>query len=241
MTAVATDGALAVRGLEVRYHGALALGNVNLEIPRGARVGIVGRNGAGKSSLLRAIAGIVPCAKGTIEWDGADITRMRADRRVGKGIAMIPEGRRVFGGLSVANNLRVGSFVDGKHASERLEQVYRLFPILKERAQLPAAQLSGGEAQMLAIGEALMSGPRLLLLDEPSIGLAPIVVANVLATIRELSERGISVLLVEQSVRLASSFADELHVLDMGRMAKIKDRQGELDEEKLREAYLGGR
>jgi branched-chain amino acid transport system ATP-binding protein len=154
---------------------------------------------------------------------------------------MIPEGRRVFGGLSVANNLRVGSFVDGKHAPERLEQVHRMFPILKERAQLPAAQLSGGEAQMLAIGEALMSGPRLLLLDEPSIGLAPIVVATVLSTIRELSDRGISVLLVEQSVRLASSFADELYVLDMGRMSKIKEREGALDEDKLREAYFGGR
>jgi branched-chain amino acid transport system ATP-binding protein len=241
VNAVATEGALAVRGLEVRYHGALALGDVNLAIPRGARVGIVGRTGAGKSSLLRAIAGIVPCAKGTVEWDGADITRMRADRRVARGIAMIPEGRRVFGGLTVANNLRVGAFVDGKHFGERLEKVHRLFPILKERAHLPAAQLSGGEAQMLAIGEALMSGPRLLLLDEPSIGLAPIVVANVLGTIRELSEQGISVLLVEQSVRLASSFADELYVLDMGRMSKIKDREGELDEERLRAAYLGGR
>src|ERR1700687_3631038 len=120
MSAAATEGALAVRGLEVRYHGALALGNINLEIPRGARVGIVGRNGAGKSSLLRAIAGIVPCAKGTIEWDGADITRMRADRRVAKGIAMIPEGRRVFGGLSVANNLRVGGFVGGEQGTDRL-------------------------------------------------------------------------------------------------------------------------
>ena len=240
MITVASDAALAVHGLEVRYHGALAVAECHLAIPRGARVGIVGRNGAGKSSLLRAIAGVVPIAKGTIEWDGADITKMRADQRVQRGIAMIPEGRRIFGGLTVANNLRVGSFVDGKHAAERLDDVHRLFPILKERAHLPAAQLSGGEAQMLAIGQALMSGPRLLLLDEPSIGLAPIVVANVLNTIRELSERGISVLLVEQSVRLASSFADELHVLDMGRMSKIKDRDGEMDEERLQAAYLGG-
>lgn len=240
MSAVATDAALSVRGLEVRYHGALAITGINLSIPRGARVAIVGRNGAGKSSLLRALAGIVPCAKGSIEWDGGDITRMRADQRVQRGIAMIPEGRRVFGGLTVANNLRVGGFTAPKQAGERLQEVHRLFPILKERAHLPAAQLSGGEAQMLAIGQALMSGPRLLLLDEPSIGLAPIVVANVLATIRELSDRGISVLLVEQSVRLASSFADELHVLDMGRMSKIKDRDGEIDEDTLQAAYLGG-
>ena len=240
MSAIATEAALKVDGLEVRYHGALALADIHLWIPRGARVGIVGRNGAGKSSLLRAIAGIVPAAKGSIEWDGTDITRVRADQRVRRGIAMIPEGRRVFPGLTVANNLRVGSFVDGKHAAERLQDVHRLFPILKERAHLPAAQLSGGEAQMLAIGQALMSGPRLLLLDEPSIGLAPIVVASVLATIRGLSDRGFSVLLVEQSVRLAASFADELHVLNMGRLSKIKDRGGEIDEEALQAAYIGG-
>lgn len=240
MNAIAADAALSVTGLEVRYHGALALSGVDLTIPRGARIGIVGRNGAGKSSLLRAIAGIVPVTQGTVQWDGADITRLSADRRVQRGIAMIPEGRRVFGGLSVHNNLRVGGFVDSKHAGERLQDVHRLFPILKERSHLPAAQLSGGEAQMLAIGEALMSGPRLLLLDEPSIGLAPIVVANVLSTIRELSERGISVLLVEQSVRLASSFADELHVLDMGSMTKIKEAGGPIDEATLQAAYLGG-
>ena len=220
MSAVATEGALAVRGLEVRYHGALALGDINLAIPRGARVGIVGRNGAGKSSLLRAIAGIVPCASGTIEWDGVDITRLRADRRVRQGIAMIPEGRRVFGGLSVANNLRVGGFVDGKHVGERLNQVHRLFPILKERAQLPAGQLSGGEAQMLAIGEALMSGPRLLLLDEPTEGVW-------IGVIEEITERlvllakEIAVVIVEQHLDLALEVASHAYVLDRGRVALV--------------------
>jgi branched-chain amino acid transport system ATP-binding protein len=230
---------LRVQGLEVRYHGAVAVSGVDLDVGAGGRIGIVGRNGAGKSSLLRAIAGVVRPSAGTITWEGRDITRMSADRRVGSGIAMIPEGRRVFGSMSVANNLRVGGFINHREAGKVRDEVYDLFPILRERQSQPATQLSGGEAQMLAIGLALMSRPRLLLLDEPSIGLAPRVVSSLLATIRDLSSRGIAVVLVEQSVHLASSFAKEINALDRGRLTNVTRTDGQIDEARLKAAYLG--
>lgn len=229
---------LEIRGLEVRYHGALALHGIDLDVPAGTRVGVVGRNGAGKSTLLRAIAGAVLPSAGAVAWEGRDITRLRADERCRLGIAMVPEGRRVFAGLSVANNLRVGGFTAGRAAAARQEEVFALFPVLRDRARQAAGQLSGGEAQMLAIAQAMMAGPRLLLLDEPSIGLAPIVVASLLRTIRAVSERGITVLLVEQSVRLAASFADTLYALGGGRLVRVGERE-HIDEETLRAAYLG--
>jgi len=229
---------LSVRGLEVRYHDAVAVSGIDLDVDNGGRLGIVGRNGAGKSSLLRAIAGVVRASAGTIMWNGLDITRFSADRRVRSGIAMIPEGRRVFGSLSVANNLRVGGFVNHREATKAREQVYELFPILRERQSQPATQLSGGEAQMLAIGLALMSKPKLLLLDEPSIGLAPRVVTSLLATIRELSSRGIAVVLVEQSVHLAAAFASEIDALDRGRLTRVTQADGKIDEVRLRNCLL---
>jgi branched-chain amino acid transport system ATP-binding protein len=232
-----SDG-LVVRSLEVRYHGALALQGIDLDVPAGARVGVVGRNGAGKSTLLRAIAGAVAPSAGSVHWDGRDLRGLGADGRCRAGIAMVPEGRRVFAGLSVANNLRVGGFTAGHALASRMQEVFELFPILRDRQSQSAGQLSGGEAQMLAIGQAMMAGPRLLLLDEPSIGLAPIVVRDVLKTIRAVSERGITVLLVEQSVRLAASFADTLYALGGGRLVKVGERH-EIDEEALRAAYLG--
>ena len=173
--------------------------------------------------------------------DGVEITKRPAHERVKRGITLVPEGRRVFPSLSVENNLRVGSFSSPKGFRERSAEVYELFPVLGERKKQAAAALSGGEAQMLAIGQALMSGPKIVLLDEPSLGLAPIVVSSVLDTMSKLSARGISVLLVEQSVRLAQRFADELYVIDGGHMQLVRKEGQELDEKALQVAYLGGR
>jgi branched-chain amino acid transport system ATP-binding protein len=232
---------LSLRNVAVRYGDALALEDASLDLAPGACVGIVGRNGAGKSSLLKAIAGVVKVARGEIVWDGESLTRRSAHARVKRGISLVPEGRRIFPGLSVENNLRVGGFSSPRGLTERRDQVYELFPVLAERRLQSGSQLSGGEAQMLAIGQALMAGPRLVLLDEPSLGLAPIVVSSVLDTMRQLSDRGIAVLLVEQSVRLAQQFAEELYVIDGGRMQLVRGRGQALDEEALQAAYLGGR
>jgi branched-chain amino acid transport system ATP-binding protein len=234
------DGLL-IENLGVRYGDAIALSNTTLALAPGGRIGIVGRNGAGKSSLLKAIAGTVKASTGTVHLDGVEITKRPAHDRVKRGITLVPEGRRVFPSLSVENNLRVGGFSSPKGFRERAAEVYELFPVLGERKKLAAAALSGGEAQMLAIGQALMSGPKIVLLDEPSLGLAPIVVSSVLDTMSKLSARGISVLLVEQSVRLAQRFADELYVIDGGIMQLVRKEGQELDEKTLQVAYLGGR
>jgi branched-chain amino acid transport system ATP-binding protein len=230
---------LRVENLEVRYGDATALTGITLELPPGARIGIVGRNGAGKSSLLKAIAGVVKASSGRILLDGQEITRMSPHARVKRGISLVPEGRRVFPGLTVEGNLRVGGFVAPSGFSERADEVCTLFPVLAERRRQPASQLSGGEAQMLAIAQALMARPKIVLLDEPSLGLAPIVVASLLDTMHQLSARGISVLLVEQSVRLAQRFADELYVIDGGRMELVAKQGEQLDEQALQAAYLG--
>ncbi len=232
------DG-LSITNVQVRYGDATALADATLELPPGGRIGIVGRNGAGKSSLLKGIAGIVKTSAGRVVLNGEDITKRRPHERVKRGITLIPEGRRIFPGLTVENNLRVGGFTSPRGFGERAEEVYELFPVLAERRKQPASQLSGGEAQMLAIGQALMAHPKVVLLDEPSLGLAPIVVASVLDTMQQLSDKGISVLLVEQSVRLAQRFAEELYVIDNGQMQLVRQRGQELDESALQAAYLG--
>jgi branched-chain amino acid transport system ATP-binding protein len=231
---------LTIENVTVRYGDAVALVDASLELAPGARIGIVGRNGAGKSSLLKAVAGSVKPASGRILLDGVPITKSVAHQRVKRGITMVPEGRRIFPSLSVENNLRVGGFASPKAYKQRTAEILELFPVLGERRKQSAASLSGGEAQMLAIGQALMSGPKIVLLDEPSLGLAPIVVASVLDTMRKLSDRGIAILLVEQSVRLAQRFVDELHVIDSGRMQLVQKAGEELDEKALQVAYLGG-
>ena len=235
MSSVSERG-LRIEGVDVRYGGALALAAATLEVEPGARVAVVGRNGAGKSTLLKVIAGSIRPASGRICWAGRDITAWSVHRRVAAGISLVPEGRRTFGSLSVADNLRVGGFIAPRQVAARRARVYELFPVLQERARLPAAQLSGGEAQMLAIGQAMMVEPELVLLDEPSIGLAPIVVSSLLRTMSTLADAGVAVLLVEQSVRLALRFTDRLHVLDGGRLFELDDST---DEEALRAAYFG--
>jgi branched-chain amino acid transport system ATP-binding protein len=234
----ATTG-LEVRGLQVRYRGGLALHSAEFTVAPGHRMAIVGRNGAGKSSLVRAIAGLVPAYTGKVFWNGRDVTRFSPAKRVKFGMSLVPEGRQIFPDLTVAENLRVGGFVAGREVYARREQVYEVFPALLERSEQPATQLSGGEAQMLAIGQALMAQPSLIMLDEPSFGLAPVIVSRLLEIIKDLSSRGIAVLLVEQSVRLALSLGGDLYVLDGGDLRLAAEAGAEVDPEVLQAAYLG--
>lgn len=238
-TAAGAAGGLEVQGLTVRYRGGVALNAVTFDVPVGGRVAVVGRNGAGKSSLVRALAGVVPAAAGRVLWRGEDVTRCSPHGRVSRGISLVPEGRRIFGHLTVATNLRVGGFTNKRDVSARREEMYELFPALRERSRTHASQLSGGEAQMLAIGLALMANPKLVMLDEPSFGLAPVIVGRVLETIRTLSEQGITVLLVEQSVRLALALAETVYVLDQGELRLAAAPGQKIDEDALHAAYLG--
>jgi branched-chain amino acid transport system ATP-binding protein len=233
------DEGLHVEGLQVRYRGGLALHGINLELPPGGKVAVMGRNGAGKSSLVRAIAGLVPAHAGRVSWKGCNVTRWSAAHRVRYGISLVPEGRQIFPELTAAQNLRVGGFVAGGEMSTRRDRVYEIFPALADRADQPASQLSGGEAQMLAIGQALMASPSLIMLDEPSLGLAPLVISRLLDIIRDLSDRGIAVLLVEQSARLALSLGGDLYVLDRGELRIVAAAGAEVDPDVLQAAYLG--
>lgn len=234
-----SDESLAVRSLAVRYGSAVALASVDLDAPKGGRIGVIGRNGAGKSTLLRSIAGGLRPAAGTIHWNGEDITRLSTAERVRRGIAIVLEGGRNFPLLSVEENLRFGAIAGNRRARGQLELVLDLFPVLRSRFNLRAGQLSGGEAQMLAIGQALMASPRLLLLDEPSIGLAPTAVASLLEALRNLaSGTGISLVLVEQSLRLAVEFSDEIYLLRNGRSEHLGSPHGSFDVDNARAAYF---
>ena len=234
-----TATGLEVTGLQVRYRGGLALHSADFTIAPGHRMAVVGRNGAGKSSLVRCIAGLVPPYAGSIRWNGSTINKYSAAKRVKIGMSLVPEGRQIFPDLTVAENLRVGGFVAGRDVYARREEVYEVFPALLERSEQPASQLSGGEAQMLAIGQALMARPTLMMLDEPSFGLAPVIVSRLLEIIKDLSSRGIAVLLVEQSVRLALSLGGDLYVLDGGELRLAAEAGAEVDPEVLQAAYLG--
>src|SRR5262245_17477346 len=209
---------LAVRGLDVYYGEARALRGVDLEIREREVVSVVGPNGAGKTTLVNAIAGVLRDRTGTIELDGADLLRPASHEVCDHGIALVPEGRRVFAGMSVADNLALGSYRRSarRERAERLERVHALFPVLRERGDQRAGTLSGGEQQMLALGRALMSDPRVLLLDEPSLGLAPIVVDTLFDAIREINASGVAVLLVEQDVTRALDLSSRGYLLSDG-------------------------
>jgi len=206
--------------LHVRYGNIRALQGVSLTVAQGELVALIGSNGAGKTTVLRAISGLLRASEGTIRFEGADITRAPTDRIAALGISHCPEGRRIFGGLSVRENLRLGAVAqaDKAAAAVDLEMVFTLFPLLKERLDQAGGTLSGGEQQMLAIGRALMSRPRLLLLDEPSLGLAPLMVERIFETIAELKRQGRTILLVEQNVHHALDIADRAYVLETGRI-----------------------
>jgi branched-chain amino acid transport system ATP-binding protein len=232
---------LSVRGLRVEYGPIKAVRSVDLRVEQGEIVALLGANGAGKSSLLNAVAGLVPAAGGSVLLDERELLGVAPERVVRRGIALVPEGRRVFPRLSVGDNLRLGGAIrrDARALADDRERILALFPILSKRLQQEAGTLSGGEQQMLAIGRALMSRPRLLLLDEPSLGLAPIVVGGIFRLLEELRRDGATLLLVEQNVHLALSIADRGYVMATGRIqsegaaAELRQSGG------IEEAYLG--
>jgi branched-chain amino acid transport system ATP-binding protein len=232
---------LAVAGLSVAYDGMRALDDVTLRAERGAIVALIGANGAGKTSLLRAISGLVRAERGSIRFDGQDITRTPAHRIVRRGIAHVPEGRRVFASATVRDNLLLGAFVDRdpSHRQARLEAAFTAFPILRERLDQRASTLSGGEQQMLAIARGTMSGPKLLMLDEPSLGIAPKLIPLIYAGIAAIAQAGTGVLLVEQNVGAALRAAHVAYVLQTGRVVRHGPAPALIGDPLVQEAFLG--
>jgi branched-chain amino acid transport system ATP-binding protein len=234
---------LELAGVEVRYGAIRALQGVSLGVAEGELVALIGSNGAGKSTTLQTISGLLRPSQGTITFDGADITGAPSERIVARGIAHCPEGRRIFAGLTVAENLRLGAVsrprAEAAAIAEDLATVLDLFPLLKERYHQAGGTLSGGEQQMLAIGRALMTRPRLLLLDEPSLGLAPIMVERIFETIAELKAAGRTILLVEQNVHQAFEVADRAYVLETGRVTLDGPADVLRHNPKVEQSYLG--
>jgi branched-chain amino acid transport system ATP-binding protein len=231
---------LQVEDLRSSYGRIEALHGVSLEVAAGEIVALLGANGAGKSTLIRAISGVQPVSGGRVCFDGRPIERVPAHARVALGIAQVPEGRQVFAPLAVEDNLRLGAWTrrDGEVEAE-LAAIYQLFPMLAERRSTPAGSLSGGQQQMLAIGRALMAKPRLLLLDEPSMGLAPKLVAQIFEVVCGLKRQGLTVLLVEQNARAALAIADRAYVLETGRITASGTANDISVDPRVREAYLG--
>ncbi|SEH29886.1 ABC transporter ATP-binding protein [Magnetospirillum fulvum] len=231
---------LELSGLSSHYGRIPALKGIDIEIAEGELVALVGGNGAGKTTLLRCLSGVQPVSGGTIRFDGADITAMPPDQRVGLGIGQSPEGRQVFGPMSVEDNLRLGAYRrHGPDVAHDLERMYDLFPILRQKRREAAGTLSGGQQQMLAIARALMSAPRLLLLDEPSMGLAPLLVAEIFAIVQSLKAAGTTIFLVEQNAYAALKIADRGYVLETGSVVLADRGDRLLADERVREAYLG--
>jgi branched-chain amino acid transport system ATP-binding protein len=231
---------LRVEGLRSAYGRIEAVKGVDLEVAAGEIVALVGANGAGKTTLLRAISGVQPVTAGRILYEGAPIEALPPHARVALGIAQVPEGRQVFAPLTVEDNLRLGAFRRGRAETETtLGEVYALFPVLAEKRALAAGGLSGGQQQMLAIGRAMMARPRLLLLDEPSMGLAPLLVDQILDAVARLRAQGLTVLLVEQNASAALAIADRGFVLETGRIAHAGSGWALLEDPRVREAYLG--
>jgi branched-chain amino acid transport system ATP-binding protein len=231
---------LEIRGLEVRYGGIRAVKGIDLEVAPGELVCLIGANGAGKSSTLRAISGLAPAALGAIRFAGSDLAGVPAFRRSRAGLVMVPEGRGVFAQLSVEENLAMGAYARaGAEIGPDRARVFELFPRLAERRGQTAGTLSGGEQQMLAIGRALMSRPKLLALDEPSMGLAPIVAQRILQVIRDINRAGVTVLLVEQNARGALALAHRAYVMESGEITLSGEARTMLADPRVREAYLG--
>ncbi len=232
---------LEVKNLSVHYSKIIALSDINISIEKGQIVSLVGANGAGKTTLLKTISGLVRPIVGSISFNEEDITDAAPNRRVRSGIAQVPEGRGLFGVLSVEDNLLLGAYTRSKsEASEELENIYTRFPILKEKRDQYAGTLSGGQQQMVAVGRALMSRPKLLLLDEPSMGLAPVIVDEIFDTIRELNRSGTTIFIVEQNAMLALKNSHYAYVLENGTISTHGKSSKLIDNESIKAAYLGG-
>lgn len=232
---------LKISNLSVAYGGIQAVKNISLDVPKGKIVTLIGSNGAGKSTTLRTIAGVVKAKEGSITFDGKEIIGTPADQIVTMGITLVPEGRKVFDNLTVLENLKIGAYVHKDRIDTELSLVYDLFPRLKERAWQLAGTLSGGEQQMLAVGRALMSRPKLLMMDEPSLGLAPLIVKDIFRIIKTINEEGITILLIEQNANHALKIADWAYVMETGVITLQGSGSELLADESIKEAYLGKR
>lgn len=232
---------LKITDMEVYYGVIQAIKKLSFEVNQGEVVALIGANGAGKTTILHTITGLVPSKSGKIEFEGCDITKMPGHKLVSLGIAHVPEGRRVFAQLTVLENLKLGAFTrkEKKEIEETLNMVYQKFPRLKERKNQEAGTLSGGEQQMLAMGRALMSHPKIILMDEPSMGLSPLLVEEIFKIIREISASGTTVLLVEQNAKKALSIADRAYVLETGKIVLEGNANDLLHDESVKKAYLG--
>ncbi|MCI8477119.1 MAG: ABC transporter ATP-binding protein [Oscillospiraceae bacterium] len=230
---------LRIDDLRVNYGGIEAVKGISFEVPEGEIVTLIGANGAGKSTTLRAIAGLVKPSAGRIHFQADDITALSPDRIVSKGITLVPEGRRVFPDLTVLENLRIGAYLRNDSLDEDIKWVYDLFPRLQERSWQAAGTLSGGEQQMLAVGRALMSRPKLMMMDEPSLGLAPLVVKEIFSIIKEINRQGVTILLIEQNANMALHTAHSAFVLETGRITLSGPGKELLKNEEVKKAYLG--
>ena len=232
---------LKIENLQVAYGGIKALNGINLEVPDGKIVTLIGANGAGKSTTLRTISGLVKSESGSVKYDDTELLGLPINKTLGLGIALVPEGRRVFADLTVLENLKIGAYLrkDKQEIEKDIEWIYSLFPRLKERHWQLAGTLSGGEQQMLAVARALMSRPKLIMMDEPSLGLAPIVVQGIFDIIKEINKQGVTVLLIEQNANMALKVADYAYVLETGNVTLEGTGQELLNNEQVKKAYLG--
>lgn len=232
---------LSVKNLEVYYGMIQAIKGISFDVNEGEVIALIGANGAGKTTILHTITGLVNAKRGSIEYEGQQVTKLPAHKIVSLGMAHVPEGRRVFAELTVLENLKMGAFTrkDSKEIEESIEMVYKRFPRLKERKNQIAGTLSGGEQQMLAIGRALMSKPKLILMDEPSMGLSPLFVSEIFKIIKEISASGTTVLLVEQNAKKALEIADRAYVLETGKVVLEGDATELMNNESVKKAYLG--
>ncbi|WP_423758260.1 ABC transporter ATP-binding protein [Burkholderia sp. NLJ2] len=232
---------LKIKGLQVNYGGIQAVKGVDMEVRQGELVTLIGANGAGKTTTMKAITGLKPYSAGDIEYDGKSIKGVPSHELLKRGLAMVPEGRGIFARMSIVENMQMGAYLrnDTEQIKKDVDRMFGFFPRLKERASQLAGTLSGGEQQMLAMSRAILSKPKLLLLDEPSMGLSPIMVEKIFEVVRTISSEGITVLLVEQNARLALQAADRGYVMDSGMVTMEGDAKQMLDDPKVRAAYLG--
>ena len=230
---------LSIQNLQVNYGGIEAVKGISFDVPEGEIVTLIGANGAGKSSTLRSISGLVKPRSGKILFKGEDITGKNPTEIVSKGITLVPEGRKIFADLTVKENLRIGAYLRKDDINEDLEWVYSLFPRLKEREWQAGGTLSGGEQQMLAVGRALMSRPKVMMMDEPSLGLAPLIVRDIFTIIKEVNKQGVTILLIEQNANMALKTADLGYVMETGRITLTGTGTDLLNDDAVKAAYLG--